>query len=260
MKLTYCVSDLAYSAKQIAECINLNNTQPGDVFSSMGNAIFLLYPPILEDETRLLTQTELGEYCADRLRYSYQANRPKFAERAIAYQRMWDKYSDITELSLSEIFLTDTTKRFNDMQARVTLCPVCPRFLEDHSFDIFHQYSAEGALYIAMHEITHFLWFDTWSKLFNDSPDLYEQPHLPWIFSELAIDAILSDPRLNHLIFNEQQARFPAYAEFYEIYSDEGSLINLFRNMYSQLSINDFMREGYRFLNHNKSLFSPYFG
>ena len=260
MKLTYCVSDLAYSAKQISEFLNLKNTLPGDTFSSMGNAIFSLYPTIREDEIRLLTQTELEEYCMDRLRYSYCVNRPKFAEKATTYQCMWDKYSDIVELSLGEIFQTDTTKSFSDMQARVTLCPICPRFLEDHAFDIFHQYSAEGALYLAMHEITHFLWFDTWSKLFNDSPDLYEQPHLPWIFSELAIDAILSDPRLNHLIFNEEQAKFPAYAEFYEIYSDEGSLIKLFRNMFNQLSINDFMREGYRFLNQNKSLFSPYFG
>ena len=260
MKLTYSVPDLSYSASQIAEFLTFIKPLQGDMFSSMGNAIFALYPNICEDEIRLLSQTKLSKYSADRLRFIYDANRPKFIEKALTYQRMWDTHSNRIEDALGDIFQVNIANQFDDMKARVTLCPICPRFLNDHSFDIFHQYSAEGSLYVAMHEITHFIWFDTWNKLFNDSPEFYEQPHLPWIFSELAIDAILSDPRLNCMIFDSYQAEHPAYAEFYEIFSGEQSLIALFRSMYNRLPITGFMQEGYHFLIDNRSLFSSYFG
>ncbi len=260
MKLTYTVPDLTYSAKNIAEFLALSRSLQGDTFAGMGNAVFALYPDIREDEIRLLPQSDLEKYCIDRLRFEYEANRPKFMQNAAAYQGIWEKYSSTIAHAFGEIFQVDTASHYNDMIARVTLCPICPRFLQDRSFDIFHQYSAEGSLYVALHEITHFLWFDTWGKLFDDPPEHYEQPHFPWIFSELAIDAILPHPRLNSIIFDNHQAKFPAYPEFYEIQIGERPLVSMFRDLYGRHTISGFMQEGYHFLNENKALFAPFFG
>ena len=260
MKLTYTVADLAYSATSIAEFLAMSKTLQGSTFSDMSQAIFALYPSIEEGEIRLLAQTEIQEYCVNRLRFIYRENKPEFDSKMTTYQKIWDQHSKIIEDALGDIFQVDTCSQFNSMKARITLCPICPRFLNESIFDLFYQYSAEGSLYVAMHEIMHFVWFTVWNRLFHDSPDLYEQPHLPWIFSELAIDAIMMDQRLHGLIFNEHQAQYPAYPEFYDIYTDKGPLVHVFRKMYGLLSISDFMAEGYTFLKENASLFAPFFG
>jgi hypothetical protein len=202
----------------------------------------------------------MADYITNRLRFKYETDRPLIDEKTKSYQTCWDEHAPAIESAFGEIFGVDTPALYNRMLARVNMNPIGPRFLEDQSFDIIYLYSYKGALYAAMHEITHFLWFDQWQQQFHDSPTLYEQPHLPWIFSELAIDAILSDERLNRYIYNERQAKMPAYPEFYEISTCDGPLTEIFRKLYRKGTITNFMREGYAICEDNHALFKDYFG
>lgn len=260
MKLTFTVPELSYSAKSIAEFLCMSKASKGSCFLGMGAVIHTLYPELIEKEIRLLSQTETAVYISERLRFKYEKERPLIMERSESYQACWDEHAPAIEAAFGEIFGVDTSALYNRMLARVNMNPIGPRFLKDKSFDIIYLYSGKGAIYVAMHEITHFLWFDIWQRQFHDSPARYDQPHLPWIFSELAIDAVLSDERLNRYIFNEKQAKMPAYPEFYEMSACDGPLTETFRKLYRKGTITDFMREGYAICQDNQAIFTDYFG
>jgi len=114
---------------------------------------------------------------------------------------------------------------------------------------------------VAVHEIIHFFWFNLWHELFGDSPEFYEQPHLPWIVSELAIDAIFSDKRLNYLITNPEAAARPAsgYPMFYEITTPDGPITDIARKIYKANNIRGFMREIYELCEQNYDAIGKYF-
>ncbi len=255
MKLKFIVADLPYSAGSMADFLHLSDTMTGEMYKGMGSSILTLYPELDASDLKNLSQAQTANYIQEKLREKYEALLPQMSEKAQMYQTRWDDCEKEIERSLGDIFHIDMAACFNDMVGRVNMNPICPRFLEDSSFDIIYLYSDKGAVCVSLHEITHFVWFKVWQNLFHDSPEFYEQPHLPWILSELAIDAILTDVRLNKFIWNEQIAKQPAYPEFYEINTRRGKLIDVMREIYKNSSIEGFMQKGYDFCKENKGLF-----
>lgn len=88
---------------------------------------------------------------------------------------------------------------FNDLRGEICLKPICPRFLKEHYFHIFHLNNERGALGMSLHEIIHYLWFYVWNQEFQDSYDEYERPSLKWILSEMVVENIMRDERLSSI-------------------------------------------------------------
>ena len=259
MRLKYIVPEFEYSVHSLVEFLKLSQSLEGELFKGMGATILSQYPELGENEISRISNEELLGYIQDKLSAKYRAVMPEMLEKRKLYQEAWDIVEKDVERTLTQIFGVDLAEKYDQMLARVNLNPIMPRFLEDHSFDIFYLYSDRAAVYVALHEITHFIWFQVWHSIFNDKYELYEQPHLPWIISELSIDAILTDARLNGYIKNEQMASQPAYSEFYRIETAEGRLIDFARDLYTTHPMEQFMEKLYRFCKQNEAVLSKDF-
>lgn len=135
----------------------------------------------------------------------------------------------------------------------VGICPICPRFLKDKRFDVCFNNSTEYCLQTLIHEMTHFYWFEKFSKVFkNISSKEYESPNLPWLLSEIVVDCIIKNSNLNKFIVDEHIV----YNIFYKTNINNENLIVYFNELYKNSeSIDDFIIKSVNYINKNKREF-----
>ncbi len=225
MKLRVSKADFPYTVEIIQEFLDA-----GDAFFT--ESVYHFYP-----ELRGLSKAEVAET----LLAVYRNKEAEMDVKALAYQAAWDEHGAEIVSGFEGVFSLDLSKHLNDMQARVCLNPICPRYLDTHTFDIFYLFSGMGSLEMVVHEVAHFVWFMVWNRLFQDSPEEYDTPHLKWVFSEIAIDPIVLDARLRRFTRGEQ----PAYSYFYDIMVDGQNFMEMIRALYRENDMAGFMAKGY---------------
>ena len=162
-------------------------------------SLYLFYPQFDRARMARLDPPGRAAYIRDTLEPVYHSHLPQLQSKAAAYQEQWDRHRKTIQSAFQELFARELDGALEDMSARVSLNPVCPRYLDSRSFDLFYLNSPRGALGLSLHEIVHFLWFQLWQERFHDDPREYESPHLKWVFSEMVVDLFLNDPRLRPL-------------------------------------------------------------
>ncbi len=137
---------------------------------------------------------------------------------------------------------------FNDLRCHVSMNPIEPRFLKEHSFDIFYMNSEKGAIGENIHEIIHFVWFYVWHNLFHDSFDEYERPSLKWILSEMVVESVMKDPRLSSInpYFPREQGGC-VYPYFFDMKAGGALILDTLDDMYRHQGIEDFMKNSYAY-------------
>lgn len=160
------------------------------------DSLFHFYPQLDRARFDALSSEKQAAYLRRELEKVYAQVRGEIGEKTRTYRACWEEHRPQVEAAFSDAFGLDAGELFNDVTVNITLNPICPRYLEERSFDLFYLSSPPGALGLSLHELTHFLWFHVWQEVFGDDPAEYETPHLKWVLSEMAADPILSDPRL----------------------------------------------------------------
>ena len=242
MKLTFINPGFEYSVDSIL----LFQTEDETPYWS--DTLLYFYPHLDAAQLRGHDSTCKKAYLMEALAGTYASLEPEINGKIERYAAHWSKYNPQIEDALSEAFDLDTRSLFNDIVAGITLNPVCPRFLNERRFDIFHKNSERGALGIAIHEIIHFLWFYVWHRRFGDSYEEYETPSLKWILSEMVVESIMRDERLSRI-----NPYFPrenggcVYGYFQDMIIDGAFILETLDHMYRRMSIADFMQESYRY-------------
>lgn len=220
------------------------------------DALYFFFPQVQEERMKALDAEGRKRYLAETLREVYDGLREQLDEKVIAYNEHWMKHRTQIEDALSEAFQLDTRPLFNDVRALITLNPVCPRFLQEHAFDVFYLNSHRGALGISMHEIIHFLWFHVWHSLFQDHWNEYERPHIKWVLSEMVVESMMRDERLSSI-----NPYFPrenggcVYRYFQDMVIEGKPILDTIEEMYRCGNIADFMRQSYQYcLQHEKQI------
>lgn len=209
------------------------------------DALYSFYPQIERRRMDQMNGTEQAEYLRKVLSDMYHQLVPELEEKQAAYQAHWEENRQEVEEALGDIFRMPLAERFQNIRANITLNPICPRYLKERTFDLFYRNSPGGALGMALHEVVHFLWFDRWSGIFHDDPAEYEAPHLKWLFSEMAVKAILGDPKL--AVRNPYYPDDCVYAYFGTMIVEERPILETTEELFSRGSIERFMVEGYRY-------------
>lgn len=217
--------------------------------------ICFFYPQLKREELILLNEEQRRTYIQDALAEVYEQNQALFTEKRAAYQMYWDKYKKQITEAFSEAFDLNCEEHFENMIGNITLNPIAPRYLKERSFDVFYKNSEKGALGMALHEITHFVWFEVWHRHFGDSEAEYEIPHLKWILSEMAVEPIMRDSRLASVnpYFEadyEKAARGEngcVYDCFYRMKVEGIPVLKTLYQMYRNEKILDFMEQSYAF-------------
>lgn len=212
------------------------------------DALYYFYPQIEQKRMEQMDSAGKKLYLTDTLRSVYDELKEQLDEKVIAYNAHWQQHRPQVEDALSEAFGVDSRLLFNDLRAHITLNPVCPRFLQEHTFDVFHLNSHRGAIGLSIHEMIHFLWFYVWQELHHDGWEEYERPHLKWILSEMVVESIMRDERLCSI-----NPYFPrenggcVYRYFQDMCIEGRMILDTLDDMYRACDMPAFMRESYAY-------------
>ena len=246
MNITFRNPGFSHSINSIMEFEN------GSVSESWREPLFAFYPQV--DKARLDALPAPGRraYLTEALQAVYAAEEASLAQKIEKYNMHWQSHRAQVEAAFADAFGCDCAGQFNDITGNITLNPICPRYLDTRSFDVFYLNSERGALGMALHELVHFVWFDVWQKHFHDNPAEYEQPHMKWLFSEMAVDAVMRhDARLHEI--NPYFADGCAYDDFYTMTVGGKPVLDTLYEMYQSMDITAFMETGCAFCIQNEN-------
>lgn len=240
MELLYRNPGLKYSVDSIMEFQNEEQSE------WWRESLFAFYPQIDRERFESLKANQRYDYIYEKLLEIYEREQPALSEKMIKYNQHWELNKPQIEEAFSAAFQLEYRDHFNNMRGNISLNPISPRYLDSSSFDVFYLNSERGALGMALHEITHFVWFYVWQRHFKDDLSGYETPHLKWVFSEMAVDPIMrGDDRLKNMnpYFNEGCA----YRYFYSMMVDGKPILETLYSLYKHSNITEFMEQGYAY-------------
>lgn len=242
MEVTFVNPGVDYMIQQIMAF------QTEDQSAFWSEPLYHFYPQLDKTHATRLPFPERTDYIERTLRAVYVELEDTINDKVTLYCRHWAVCKAQITAALSDAFGVDCSKLFNDLRCNVTMNPIMPRFLQDHSFDVFYLASEKGAIGLSLHEIIHFVWFYIWNRLFGDSYDEYERPSLKWILSEMVVESVMRDERLSCI-----NPYFPRehggciYPYFFDMEVDGKLILDTLDAMYKSQSIEDFMRNSYAY-------------
>lgn len=242
MELTFHNPEFEYMLDKIMDF----QTEKSTAFWSQ--PLFYFYPQLDKEYTNSLCFSDRKDYIKSILSEVYEKQKDIIDEKVVLYSKRWQECRPQITDALSMAFDCDCSTLFNDMKCNISLNPIEPRFLKDHSFDIFYLNSEKGAIGRAIHEIIHFVWFYVWNRVFCDNYDDYESPSLKWILSEMIVESVMKDERLSSI-----NPYFPRenggciYPYFFDMKVNGDLIIDTLDEMYHSLNIVDFMKSSYTY-------------
>lgn len=242
MELKYTFKSVDYCVDTILEFIKEGQT------AFWSEPFYRFYPDIQRTRIESSELAERREYLIQYFRAFEQVNKNLLEEKLKKYNAHWNLHKNQIVASLENAFSLDLKDTFNDMRGYISFCPICPRYLDSCTFDIFYLNSEKGALGISIHEIIHFVWFYVWNKQFQDNTSEYDTPHLKWVLSEMVVDLIMRDKRLSSI--NPYFSDGCVYPYFYTMMLENKPILDTLNEMYISMNIHEFMEESYKFCLH----------
>lgn len=248
MELTFINPGVDYMIKQIMEF------QTEDETGFWAEPLYHFYPQLDKTSAMSMPFPERKEYIEKNLRTVYKDLEETINKKVSMYTKHWAICKQQITAALSDAFDVDCSDLFNDLRCNVSMNPIMPRFLQEHSFDIFYLNSEKGAIGDAIHEIVHFVWFYVWNRLFEDSYAEYERPTLKWILSEMVVESVMKDDRLSSI-----NPYFPrehggcVYPYFFDMRIDGKLILDTLDDMYKCQNIHDFMHNSYAYCQKHES-------
>ena len=205
---------------------------------------FNFFPDIEKEKFKTLTNEQRKQYLIDYFSSFEKENKEIITKKIYKYNERWETYQSQIVDALQEAFGINLMDLFNDMRGYITFNPICPRYLENNTFDVFYLNSEKGALGLSIHEIIHFVWFHVWNNYFHDSYDEYESPHLKWILSEMVVEPIMRDERLKSInpYFDGGGCVYPY---FYTLKLEDKPILEILYDMYQSMGMVEFMEKSY---------------
>ncbi len=168
------------------------------------------------------------------------------AKKQLEFQKEWDEINDQIMKTLSEIIEREWSSKDEFITARISLNPICPRFIKTRTFDIFYGKSLQEMKSVAIHEILHFIYFEKWKQVFPNTKEReFDDPYLVWKLSEMVPGVILNDKRIQEVFKWE----FHSYQEFEEMKIEGKFLLEYLREFYKERAdFEDFLKKSYQFV------------
>ena len=213
--------------------------------------LFQAYPDLDYEYALSLPESNRFEYISEQMKIQAEKRKSVVDNSIKIFSDKWSEISDKLNDVYSNAFDNDCNNILNDMVANVGLNPICPRDIQNHSFDIYHYFDSQYAITTALHEITHFVWFYFWQKHFQDNSTEYDFPNIKWLLSEIVVETIIRNSEINNLI---KQPQYIAYSYFYDMTINGELLFDIMKKMYiNRTDIYDFMEKSFNWIKNNES-------
>jgi hypothetical protein len=212
--------------------------------------LYRAHPSLDFDYAQSLTQDERFKYLYDKLKQIRSEKQSEIEKSIQTFQDAWEPVEKNLNDAYSSAFDMDCSDILNNMVGLVGLNPICPRDLSDNSFSVYYYFDPNYAVSMALHEITHFVWFYVWQQHFHDDEKEYNFPHLKWLLSELVVETIIRNSDIGKLTPPPQ---YIAYKYFYNMTIDGQPIFEVLRDMYTNReSFPEFMEMARDWINKNE--------
>lgn len=191
------------------------------------------------------SREETDAYLRPIIHAEYKKAEHKMNEKLIGLVNKWSGVSEDVVRILSGIFECERGEE-EIIRAFLSINYVCPYDLENKRIYINFRKTEDEIIEACIHEMIHYYWFKKWNNLFDNADNSDE--HLVWKFSEIAIDAVFKGSELNKYCVKEK----PAHEHFYDTEIEGENMIEHFRRLFSQYSIDEFMKKGMEYLVKNR--------
>jgi len=165
------------------------------------------------------------------------------------FQRIWEQIGGSILNSLSRDFETDFPEGIKEIKANVSINPICPRCIDEWTFNLYHKLSDVLVLKTVIHEIIHFVYFRKWSKVFPDSDSKkYSGMNSEWILSEILVHTIINNNKIFQNILKNEKS--DVYKKWRSIRVDDKKLDEYFDDFYKEheegkISFADFLKKSW---------------
>jgi hypothetical protein len=168
------------------------------------------------------------------------------------FQNSWDKINHETMQTLEEINETKFSLSQKEFTARITLNPICPRYLDKNSFDIYFALAERTMRTLVLHELSHFIFFKKFKEIYPKvNVEEFENPHLIWKLSETIPAVIFNDKRIIEIF--EVQEEVLVYKSISKLKIDNILVIDILKDFYNnRKNFEDFIRKSYNFFKKNE--------
>lgn len=193
--------------------------------------IYKRHPELEEIVRGAKDKDEFLKRCNKYAKTFIKQNKKELLNSTNNFQKDWDKIGPKYFKILSQHFETDYPKNIKIIRAYVSIVPICPRFLDEWSFNVRYE-KPEQMRKIAMHEIMHFLHFKKWMEIFPKTKRKeLDTPYLVWKLSEILAPIILNNhPQIQKMV----KTHSAGYQEFQNIKIGGKKLIPYFENLYQK--------------------------
>lgn len=208
--------------------------------------IYRKYPDIKEKISKVKGIEEKKKIVEKYFTDFEEKNHERIRDSKEEFEKIWNKINDRVMYALSDVMEIEWPPEDQIFWARLSLNPICPRWIKKRIFDVYFNAPVEYKIEIAIHEISHFLYFEKWKSVFPDTDEKhFDAPHLIWQLSEIVTPIILEDKRI-HKFFSQK----PKGYDEYEIAKIEGKpLPDYFIEFYEEKrDFEDFLRTSWRFV------------
>ncbi len=164
------------------------------------------------------------------------------------YENIWAKYDVNFTNGMKRVLNIDFAEKIKNITVKVGNIPIYPRDISTHCFYI-GKMKEEFFIETVMHEYCHFVYFEKWKELFkNWKIEEFDSPHLIWNLSEMAIDPILNNEKIQKVY----KHKFMAYENFYKININGKNLMNTINEIYSKHTVEEAIIKSYEYVLENQ--------
>ncbi|MDD3263835.1 MAG: hypothetical protein PHT94_02985 [Candidatus Nanoarchaeia archaeon] len=173
-------------------------------------------------------------------------------------EKLWNKYNDKFMKIFEEINEIKWTNKRKIFDVKITLSPLCPRFLDENLFYVFYKFDDKKLIEVILHEISHFIFFEKFKEIYPEvDSSNFESPNLIWKFSEIMPGIILQDKRFQDLYKIEE---ISVYDIIKKIKIKDRLILDIFKEFYEKKeNFVDFVIKSYDLIKKNEEEFNSQF-
>ena len=171
------------------------------------------------------------------------------------FQSSWNKNNNELMDALAQINEISWPEKMQEFKARITLNPICPRYLDSNTFDLYFGLADRTMKTIVLHELSHFIFFEKIKEIYPDINEKeFEAPNLIWKLSEIIPWVVLNDERIRKILDLQDSAI--VYEDIQKLEINGKRILKIFEEFYdSKKDFSDFLVKSLDFVKeHEKQI------
>jgi hypothetical protein len=226
------------------------------------DAVYSKHPELKNMVAGITDEKLFHEQCEKYVRDYLEKNKDAIGKSKEHFQKAWEQVGGLFLESLCKDFETDLPEEIKEIKANVSINPMCPRWIDRWTFNLYYKFSDSSMEKVSIHEIIHFLYFKKWLEVFPGADKKnFNGMNSEWILSEILVHTIMNNNKAIQDIVKGEKA--DVYKKWQSIVIDGKRLAEYFDDLYiehkeGKISFAEFLKKSWDRYNKNKDLIEDY--